>query len=136
MLYSSFMRSLGPGLIWSYGPEAQAIAVGSTGGAPDIPGHPRVPALSWDELQRDLIPARRWTNDLYIHSLEGCVERGFIEHLRSMDWGQAPSPPAAVRTAARLRRLLRATLWMSAHPWRVFGAGAASTWIWSRRHLT
>ena len=41
MLYSSFRPSLGPGMIWSYGPKASAIAVGSTGGAPDIPGHPR-----------------------------------------------------------------------------------------------
>jgi hypothetical protein len=40
MLYSSFTRSLGPALIWSYGPQAQTIAVGSTGGGPDIPGQP------------------------------------------------------------------------------------------------
>jgi len=50
MLYSSFLRSMGPGMIWSYGPAASAIAVGSTGGAPDIPGHPQVPSLGWDEL--------------------------------------------------------------------------------------
>ena len=31
MLYSSFLRSVGPGMIWSYGPQAGAIAVGSTG---------------------------------------------------------------------------------------------------------
>jgi hypothetical protein len=34
MLYSSFLRALGPGLIWAYGPEAAAIAVGTTGAAP------------------------------------------------------------------------------------------------------
>jgi hypothetical protein len=34
MLYSSFMRALGPGLIWAYGPEAAAIGVGTTGAAP------------------------------------------------------------------------------------------------------
>ena len=40
MLYSSFLRALGPGLIWAYGPQAAAIAVGTTGGGPDIPGSP------------------------------------------------------------------------------------------------
>jgi hypothetical protein len=50
MLYSSFMRALGPGLIWAYGPEAQAIAVGTTGGGPDIPDSPRMPSLTWEEL--------------------------------------------------------------------------------------
>jgi len=51
MLYSSFMRSLGPAMIWSYGPQAQAIAVGSTGGGPDVPGQPQVPSLGWGELE-------------------------------------------------------------------------------------
>jgi hypothetical protein len=46
MLYSSFLRALGPGLIWAYGPEAAAVAVGTTGGGPDIPGSPQMPALT------------------------------------------------------------------------------------------
>jgi hypothetical protein len=53
-------------MIWSYGPAASAIAVGSTGGAPDIPGHPQVPSLGWDELERDLLLANRFCDDLYI----------------------------------------------------------------------
>ena len=60
-----------PGMIWSYGPAASAIAVGSTGGAPDIPGHPQVPSLGWDELERDLLLASRFSDDLYIHSCGG-----------------------------------------------------------------
>jgi hypothetical protein len=50
MLYSSFMRALGPGLIWAYGHQAPAIGVGTTGGGPDIPGSPQMPSLSWEEL--------------------------------------------------------------------------------------
>jgi hypothetical protein len=50
MLYSSFMRALGPGLIWVYGPEAPAIAVGTTGDGPDIPGSPQMPTLNWEDL--------------------------------------------------------------------------------------
>jgi hypothetical protein len=73
MLYTSFLRGLGPGLLWSYGPEAQAIAVGTTGGGPDIPGHPQMPALSWEEFARDLRLARHFTDQIYVHSLEGAL---------------------------------------------------------------
>jgi hypothetical protein len=51
MLYSSFLRAFGPGLIWAYGPEAPVIAVGTTGGGPDIPGSPQMPSLNWQELK-------------------------------------------------------------------------------------
>lgn len=93
MLYSSFLRSVGPGMIWSYGPQAGAIAVGSTGGIPDIPGQPQVPSLGWDELERDLLLAARFCNDLHIHSLEGCVEHGFFERISAIDWDQQAGPP-------------------------------------------
>lgn len=74
MIYSSFMRALGPGLIWSYGPEAAAIGVGTTGGGPDIPGSPQMPSLSWEELARDLRLAVRCCDHILIHSLEGRVD--------------------------------------------------------------
>jgi hypothetical protein len=46
MQYNSLMPTLGPGMLWSYGPEAQALAVGTTGGGPDVPGHPQFSPLS------------------------------------------------------------------------------------------
>ena len=73
MLYSSFLRALGPGLIWAYGPEAPAIAVGTTGGGRDIPGSPQMPTLSWEELAGDLRLARHFCDQILIHSLEGCA---------------------------------------------------------------
>jgi hypothetical protein len=73
MLYSSFMRALGPGLIWAYGPQAQAIAVGTTGGGPDIPDSPQMPTLTWEQLAGDLRLARHFCDQILIHSLEGCV---------------------------------------------------------------
>jgi hypothetical protein len=133
MLYTSvFPGSIGPGLLWSYGPEAQAIGVGSTGGGPDIPGHPEVPALDWEELARDLRLARGWCDDLLIHSLEGCVRQGFLGRLRSFDWDQAVAPPETARLATYLRRVLRGLLWASAHPWRVLSVAVASAWLVSR----
>ena len=132
MQYNSFIRTLGPGLLWSYGPEARALAVGTTGGGPDVPGHPQMPVLSWDELARDLRLARHWSDDLFIHSLEGCVWQGFLGRLRSFDWGQAVTPPKTTPLAEGLRRVLRGTLWASAHPWGMLSVVAGITWLVSR----
>jgi hypothetical protein len=124
MLYSSFMRGVGPGLIWSYGPEASAIGVGTTGGGPDISGSPQMPTLRWDELARDLLLARHWCDDILIHSLEGCISQGFLPRLQSFDWEAAVAAPNGTRLAGILRSALRGSLWASAHPWPVLGTTA------------
>jgi hypothetical protein len=129
MLYTSFMRTVGPGMVWTYGREARAIAVGTTGGGPDITGHPQMPVLSWDEPARDLRLAVRWCDDIYIHSLEGCVGQGFLPRLRSLDWRAATDPPEGIWAASGLRRALRGALWASAHPCHVLGSAVAVAWI-------
>jgi hypothetical protein len=126
MLYSSFMRALGPGLIWAYGPQAAAIAVGSTGGGPDIPGSPQMPTLNWEELAGDLRLARHFCDQILIHSLEGCVRQGFLPRLRSFEWADVDYPPDGAGAAKALRRGLRAALWASARPWPVLGTAAAA----------
>jgi hypothetical protein len=136
MLYSSFLRALGPGLIWAYGPEAQAIAVGTTGGGPDIPDSPRMPSLTWEELAGDLRLARHFCDQILVHSLEGCIWQGFLPRLRSFEWTDVEGPPDGARAAKALRKTLRATLWGSAHPWPVLGISAAAAWLawrWSRK---
>jgi len=137
MVYSSFMRALGPGLIWSYGPEAAAIGVGTTGGGPDIPGSPQMPSLSWEELARDLRLARRWCDQILIHSLEGCVWQGFLGRLRSFDWADTPDPPRGIWAASGLRGSLRAVLRASAHPRAMLGGTLAACYLagrLNRRH--
>jgi hypothetical protein len=129
MLYSSFMRALGPGLIWAYGSEAPAIAVGAAGGGPDIPGSPQMPTLNWEELAGDLRLARHFCDQILIHSLEGCVWQGFLSRLRSFAWADVEGPPDGAQAAAALRKSLRATLWASAHPWPVLGITAAAAWL-------
>jgi hypothetical protein len=129
MLYSSFMRAVGPGLIWAYGPEAPAIAVGTTGGGPDIPGSPQMPVLTWEELAGDLRLARHFCDQILIHSLEGCVWQGFLPRLRSFEWADVEGPPDGARAAAALRKSLRAALWASAHPWPLLGITAAAAWL-------
>jgi hypothetical protein len=134
MLYSSVMPgSLGPGFVWSYGPQAPAIAVGTTGGGPDIPGHPQVRAFDWAALARDLRLARRWSDDLYVHSLEGCVQQGLLERLRDFDWEPARKPPRAFWLAASVRGGLRGLLWASAHHRWLLTLGLGASWLVSRR---
>jgi hypothetical protein len=133
MLYTSFLPGIGPGMLWSYAPQAQAIAVGSTGGGPDIPGHPQVPALTWHELARDLRLARHWCADLSIHSLEGCVWQGFLPQLRSFDWEQRVTAPRTTPLAQGLRAVLRGSLWASVRPRRALGAFILVIWFLSRR---
>jgi hypothetical protein len=136
MLYSSFLRVLGPGLIWAYGPQAAAIAVGTTGGGPDIPDSPQMPTLTWEQLTGDLRLARHFCDQILIHSLEGCVWQGLLSRLRSFEWAEIERPPDGARAAAALRKSLRAALWTSAHPRLVLGVTAASAWLawrWRRR---
>jgi hypothetical protein len=51
MLYTSFAHPIGAAMIWTLGPHAQAIAIGSTDGDPGANAAP----LNWDEFSRDLI---------------------------------------------------------------------------------
>jgi hypothetical protein len=133
MQYTSFVGSLGPGILWSYGPESDAIAVGTTGGGPDVPGHPQFTPLRWEELARDLRLARRWTDQLYVHSLEGCVWNGYLTQLRSFDWTPERTPPPTTASATLLRAGLRGLLRTSIHPWRTVGVVAAAMWLLARR---
>jgi hypothetical protein len=137
MLYNSFLPALGPGLLWSYGPEAQALAVGTTGGGPDVPGHPQFSPLSWEEFARDLRLARHFSDDLFVHSLEGCVWQGYLTRLRSFDWEQPAALPKTAPLAEGLRAALRGMLWASAHPWSMLGGVAVATvWLLSRWRRT
>jgi len=92
-----------------------------------------VPELSWDELAHDLKLARRWCDDILIHSLEGCVWHGFLARLRSFDWEEPVKPPKQAWLARGFRAALAAALWTSAHPVPVLGAASASAWVLTRR---
>lgn len=131
MLYTSFQRDLGPGILCSYAPDAQMLVVGSVGGETEIEG--AYQPLTWDELARDLRYARRWSADIGIYSLEGCVRQGFLPRLKTFNW-EAPVtfPLRESQQVDRLRLVLRGILWASAHPILVFGGLIASVWILRR----
>jgi len=104
MLYSSLF---GAGFLAAWAPSCRAIGLGSTGGGVDP-----LPKLSFEALARDLALARRYTQDVSIFSLEGCVEAGFLARLAD-EVPPVPLPArhrlagGAVRTAA----LWAARLW-------------------------
>lgn len=117
MLYTSMIRPRGPGFLWSYAAEAESVGVGSTGGGVQIEGIGDIPPLDWVEFSRDLRLARRWTDDIHIFSLEGCVQHGFLSRLKHFDWeGPVVIPLAAARRANVLRKGLQGLLWASVHP--------------------
>jgi hypothetical protein len=116
ILSTSYLSGIDPGILWSYARQARATGLGRTGGGPDIPGRPQVPALDGGALARDLLLVPRWSDDLYIHGLEGCVWQGLPSRLRSFDWEQPVSAPGTAVLATGLRATLRGSLWASAHP--------------------
>jgi len=134
MLYSSFLRPRGPGILWSYAPDAQSVGLGSTGGGVQIEGIGDVPPLDWEEFCRDLRLARRWSDDIHVFSLEGYVHQGFLTRLKAFDWDQPVTPPLEmVGQVERFRRALRVVLWADAHPFVVLAGLMGGFWLLSRR---
>ncbi len=117
MLYTSFVRPNGAGFLASYAPEAQSIGLGSTGGGVELDlGEMRARPLTWDELARDLRLAWYWCDDLHIFSLEGCVQQGFIEHLKNFAWDMPMMIPHTSQSRVEgWRKALRSSLWIVSH---------------------
>ena len=109
MIYTSFARPVGAGMIWSLGPGAQGIAIGVTDGdsRPGVGSGP----LDWDEVSRDLIVASHFTRHIGVYNLEGAVKQGFLPRLIAMDWNQTVTiPPDSIARARRIRFISHAVL--------------------------
>lgn len=132
MLYTSFARQVGAGMIWSLGRDAQGIAVGVTDG--DTPAGEGSGPLNWNEFSRDLIIASHYTSKIGIYDLEGCVRQGFLARLETMDWSQTVTlPAAAVHRAERMGRAIRVLLWTASHVmYFIAGIFLLVVWLWWR----
>jgi hypothetical protein len=118
MLYSSFAPpNLGAGILWAFGPGAQAIAIGSTEGDPRA--GPAAGQLDWAEFSRELIVASHFTHTVGVYNLEGCVRQGFIARLRTMDWSQSVFISAeSIQKSETRGRILGVAVWIaSLLPW-------------------
>lgn len=109
MLYASYFGRVA---VRAYYPQAPCIALGVTGGGVNADAPEEVQRrLSWPRLEEDLLAAAAVTDDVYIFSLEGCVQQGMLPQLRSVHWGQAP-PPLSVAERRRARRRRRVSQWV------------------------
>lgn len=114
MVYTSFNHKLDSAMIWEYGPDAQAIAVGSTASSGDAATDKAFPRLNWDQFSRDLIVARHFSRTIGVYNLEGSVQQGFIARLKTVNWNQpVVIPSQALASAARLRKLAHVGLWLA-----------------------
>jgi hypothetical protein len=107
MLYSSYFGAVNCA---TYHAGAACIAVGVTGGGVHA-GDPREIArqLGWAQLERDLLSAAASTDEVYVFSLEGCVEKGMLGPIAAIDWTKngAAFSPDALRRARRRRALFQ-----------------------------
>jgi len=71
---------LGGALVASYGPDADAIGVGSSADDGEQP-------LPWPALRRDLLLAAQHTDVVYVDSLEMCASQGLLPQIAALDWG-------------------------------------------------
>jgi hypothetical protein len=125
---------LGGALVESYGPVADAIAVGAV----DIADTPGDPALPWAALRRDLLLAAQHTDTIYVASLEHCVRAGLLPGIAALDW-EAPARAGAGRRAliGALRTLLLSVLLVARHGQSMLAwagwALALALWLRGRR---
>jgi hypothetical protein len=134
MIYTSFRQQLDPALIWVYGPDAQAIAIGSTSG-PET--SPRFKPLHWEEFSRDLIVASHFTREIGVYNLQGSVQQGFLPRLKTLNWNQSVDiSTESIRQATQLRARIQRVLWLVSHlPYlaAVIFLIAITSWILTRR---
>jgi hypothetical protein len=109
-VYTLYATYLGRAGARSYFPDAGCIALGVTGGGVNA-NEPaaRSRHLTWEELEPELRAAAEHTREVYVFSLEGCVEKGWLERLAAVRWEEPvpPLPPGEVRRARRGRALAR-----------------------------
>jgi hypothetical protein len=125
---------LGGALIASYGPSADAIGVGSVG-EDDEDGHAEAARLPWPALRRDLLLASRYTDTIYVFSLEDCAERGLLEQIAALDWSAPARPDRGKRTLVGALRLLLLGILVGGRfgPRTLAWAGwAIAAWLWWR----
>ena len=132
-LYSSVLRPWGTGIIWSYGKNCRAIGVGSSGdiGISEFDHQPS----NWDELKHDLLLAWGCTNTIYIHTLEGCYQQGFLRRLSNFEWDQIfMEPSEAGNRIDQIRLSIQVFLWIISHYYIFLGLGWIITLLFMPRH--
>jgi hypothetical protein len=122
MLYATYLGRAGAR---AYFPDAPCIALGVTGGGVNAAEpEARRRHLDWEELEPELRAAAEHTREVYVFSLEGCVEKGWLDRLAAVRWEEpAPTLPVGERWRARLGRAFARGLFRAEPLWdRLFPA--------------
>jgi hypothetical protein len=124
MPIESLGNDMGGALIASYGPAADSIGVGSTGmyTARGDASENEVPSLPWEALERDMLLACRYTDTIYVSSLEGCVARGLLPRIANIDWNSEPHSTGRRRVLVETSRTLLLLALLLARFYRVLFA--------------
>ncbi len=103
MLYATYLGRAGAR---AYFADAPCIALGVTGGG--VNAHEpaaRSRHLRWEDLEPELRAAAEHSRDVYVFSLEGCVEKGWLGRIAALDWNEpATALPGRERLRARRSR--------------------------------
>ena len=114
MLYTSGLGN--PGIISLYSKENMPVALGSTGGGVKIEGF-ELAALSWEELERDLIIASGLTDEVVIFCLETSVQKGFLSKIKNIDFNQkVPDISIEIEKQRKINSFVRFLLGLLNHP--------------------
>ncbi|HEY0738831.1 MAG TPA: hypothetical protein VGD69_28185 [Herpetosiphonaceae bacterium] len=130
MLYSSnffrglFRSDLGGAFVRSYGQHADSIGIGVTGGGVILDPITGIqsPRMTLKAFRRDLRIAAQYTDLVHIFSLEGCVDRGWMDEVAALDWDKPFRITRRQRVQmATFRGLIGFVLWCSRYGWTALG---------------
>jgi hypothetical protein len=114
MSYTSVMNN--PGIIPIYHRDNMPIALGSTGGGVVIEGI-EAPAISRENLERDLLIASGLTDEIIIFCLETSVQREFLTKIKNLDYNRIPPDISSeIQKQNRMNGWIRFFLVILDHP--------------------
>jgi hypothetical protein len=108
MLYATYLGRAGAR---AYFADAPCIALGVTGGGVNAnEPEARSRHLDWEAFEPELRAAAEHAREVYVFSLEGCVEKGWLDRIARIDWAEPPPglPLAEQARAAATRAFARA----------------------------
>ena len=127
---------LGGALIASYGPVADAIGLSVSEQTNES-----IAPLPWHAIRRDLLLAARFTDTIYVDTLEACIEHGLLERITALDWDDHARADKGRRVAVEVLRTIVLAVLITARfgPVAVAWSGwvlAALLWLQGRRKGT
>lgn len=114
MLYTSALNN--PAIIPVYHQKNMPVALGSTGGGVKIEGV-ELKAITWDNLERDILIASQFTNEIHIFCLETSVQQNFLTKIESIDFSQkTPDIQSEITKQQKINRAIGFIFVIFDHP--------------------